>query len=87
MMPQRSRWRDARDRHRQMQERSMKEEKTKAAVKRRDFLKQAGLVVGTAGAAAAVTRPTEALASEAETKTGGYRETEHIKTYYELARF
>jgi hypothetical protein len=65
----------------------MKEEKAKAAVKRRDFLKQAGLVVGTIGAAAAVTKPQAALAAKAEAKAGGYQETEHVLTYYELARF
>ncbi len=63
-------------------------DKTQAkAAGRRDFLKLAGL--GTlAGAAVAVTAPAEqAEAAEAERAGGGYRETEHVKKAYELARF
>jgi len=54
---------------------------------RRGFLKLAGLgtVAGTAAIAASVTSGTakEAIAE----KTSGYRETEHIRTYYDSARF
>ena len=64
----------------------MTEEKAQKTVKRRDFLKQAGMVAGTAGAAAVVAKPKDVLAAEAETKTGGYRETEHVRRYYELAK-
>ena len=56
-------------------------------VKRRDFLKQAGLVFGTAGAAAVMAKTTEAEAADVKTAGGGYQETEHVRTYYELAKF
>ncbi len=59
----------------------------RSEVKRRDFLKQAGLVAGTAGVAAVVGTPGEAEATEAEATGRGYRETEHVRTYYELAKF
>ena len=52
---------------------------------RRDFLKLSAL-----GAAAAGTVITagSATADEAKTVSGsGYRETEHVKTFYETARF
>ena len=56
---------------------------------RRDFLKKAGLGAGAAGVAAAALTSTEA--AEAAVKKGsrsaGYRETDHVKKYYELARF
>ena len=59
----------------------------KARVKRRDFLKQAGLIAGTAGVAAVVGKPKAAAAADADAKGLGYRETEHVRTYYELAKF
>ncbi len=54
---------------------------------RRDFLKFAGL--GTiAGGAALVTGQDVAEASESLSDSdGGYRETDHVKKAYELARF
>ena len=52
---------------------------------RRDLLKLAGLAVGVAGAAAA-TSPAKAAAPVARPKDGGYRETDHVRKYYELAR-
>ncbi len=54
---------------------------------RRDFLKLAGL--GTvAGGAALVSgvKPAKADGLRAD-GSQGYRETEHVKTYYKLARF
>jgi hypothetical protein len=62
--------------------------KTKKALPRRDFLKAAGITGATAGVAAMAfkTKPAKAVISNVETKTG-YQETEHVKTYYELARF
>ncbi len=65
----------------------MKEGKGQGAVKRRDFLKQAGLVAGTAGAAAVMAGSKKAEAAEADQAKSGYRETDHIRTYYELAKF
>ncbi len=55
-------------------------------VGRRSFLKLAGISAATGGAALAMGR-TEAEASEAGDGSQGYRETDHVKTYYKLARF
>ncbi|RDD62876.1 ubiquinol-cytochrome c reductase iron-sulfur subunit N-terminal domain-containing protein [Ferruginivarius sediminum] len=64
-----------------------KEAKSKA---RRDFFRKAGLGAGALGAAAAGLggRSAEAaIDGSAGKKTKGYRETAHVKKYYELARF
>ncbi len=63
-------------------------EKTKdTAVGRRDFLKLSGVAAATGGAALAA-QGTQAEASETlEATSSGYRETEHVKMYYKLARF
>jgi hypothetical protein len=66
----------------------MRKDKSDAAkVDRRSFLKQAGVVIGTAGTAAAA-GSTEVLAKtdEPQGQAAGYRETEHVRTYYKLAR-
>tara|TARA_B100001013_G_C24492536_1_gene395827 strand:- start:157 stop:357 length:201 start_codon:yes stop_codon:yes gene_type:complete len=60
----------------------------KASASRRDFLKTASLGVGVAALAGTALKNGKA---EASTKSkglegAGYRETEHIKKYYELAR-
>lgn len=53
---------------------------------RRDFLKLAGL--GTvAGSAAVVTGGKVEAAEAVETKSSGYRLTDHVKRVYETARF
>ncbi len=57
---------------------------------RRDFFKKAGAGVGAVGAAAVVLQAgsAEAGAPVVDGRGGeGYHETEHVKTYYELARF
>lgn len=53
---------------------------------RRDFFKKAGLG---ASAAAATMTAAKAGAFEASqpAKNGGYRETDHVRKFYELARF
>ena len=57
-------------------------------LKRRDFLKAAGLAGGTAGVALALTgKPALAAGDGADRRSGGYRKTEHVSTYYKLARF
>jgi len=63
------------------------EQRKKSKAKRRDFLKLLG-VGSIAGAAAAVTGGS-APAGEPEAKPegAGYRETPHVKKYYETARF
>jgi chaperone required for assembly of F1-ATPase len=62
--------------------------KVKKTLPRRDFLKVAGLTGATAGAAAIALKGKSAKAAITEDKAKtGYQETEHVKTYYELARF
>lgn len=55
---------------------------------RREFLKGAALSAGTAAVAAVSAIPAPAEAKEDKASSdGGYQETEHVRTYYELARF
>jgi DMSO/TMAO reductase YedYZ molybdopterin-dependent catalytic subunit len=65
----------------------MAEKKSGIRSDRRDFLRLAGLGA-TAGAVAAATGAGSETAEAAEAKTGaGYRETAHVKQYYNLASF
>jgi hypothetical protein len=66
----------------------MTDERKAADVDRRGFLKRAGAVAGVVGAAA-IAGGHEAVAATADPQTSkaGYRETEHVRTYYELAKF
>ena len=64
--------------------------KETVAVNRRDFFRKASLGVGAAGAAVAglSTSKTKAADPAKGASAGaGYRETAHVKKYYELARF
>ncbi len=62
--------------------------KTKNPLPRRDFLKAAGITGGAAGVAAMALTSKSAKAAVPETGSkSGYQETEHVKKYYELARF
>ena len=62
--------------------------KSKKSLPRRDFLKAAGLTGGAAGVAAVALTSKSAKAAVSETgESSGYQETEHVKKYYELARF
>jgi hypothetical protein len=63
----------------------MKQGKKEAVADRRSFLKLAGAGAA-AGGAALTTGGPKAQASEVKPKTSLYRETEHIRRYYELAR-
>ena len=55
---------------------------------RREFLKGAGVASVAGGAAVAATATDSAKAKSTEKSNSvGYRETEHVKTYYELTRF
>lgn len=71
----------------------MQEKSTKTAPKkadRRQFLTMAGLGVAATGAAAALAgkeAKADAARGEQGRKGAGYQETEHVKRYYELARF
>jgi len=57
-------------------------------IDRRRLLTGASLAIGAAGAAAATGSNPAVAASEPKTpQSGGYRETEAVKTYYRLARF
>lgn len=62
----------------------MKRQDEKAVTDRRSFLKLAGAGVAASGAAVAAGSP---AAAESKPREGLYRETDHVKRYYELARF
>ncbi|MBT7488245.1 MAG: twin-arginine translocation signal domain-containing protein [Rhodospirillales bacterium] len=59
----------------------------KQTLRRRDFLKAAGVTGAAAGAAVALSGTRSEAAVTDDGKKAGYQETEHVKTYYELARF
>lgn len=61
--------------------------KAKKSLPRRDFLKAAGIAGGAAGLAAATLSTKSQAAVPASRKSGSYRETEHIRKYYESARY
>ena len=63
----------------------MKRHDERAVTDRRSFIKLAGAVTAASGAAVAAGAP--AAASESKAREGLYRETEHVKRYYELAKF
>jgi anaerobic selenocysteine-containing dehydrogenase len=66
----------------------MEKQKEAKRAKRREFLKLAGLGTLASAAAAGASAPREADAATPETATGsGYRETEHVRKAYALARF
>jgi hypothetical protein len=65
---------------------SKKKEKG-AETSRRDFLRIAGIGTVTGGAALAVGGKSAEAAEARADGSLGYRETEHVKTYYKLARF
>ncbi len=62
----------------------------KSELGRRDFLKKATLAGGAAAGVAAVAlsngKSAEAAVQSGSGNAAGYRETEHVSTYYELAR-
>jgi|TARA_B100001971_G_scaffold145994_1_gene135044 hypothetical protein len=63
------------------------DKKKSATPSRREFLKTAGLGVGVAAVAGGIVSADDAEAAtlQDEKKTG-YRETEHVKKYYDSAR-
>ncbi|HMB47917.1 MAG TPA: twin-arginine translocation signal domain-containing protein [Afifellaceae bacterium] len=63
-----------------------KKTRTESGSGRRDFLKLAGLTT-LAGGAAIVTAKGEAEAAGSGPSGAGYQETDHVRTYYKLARF
>jgi hypothetical protein len=67
----------------------MKDKEAKSNA-RRDFFRKAGLGAGALGAAAVGLGSGKADAAaegSADNRRKGYRETAHVKKYYELARF
>ncbi len=67
----------------------MSKSKQPKSLLRREFLKKAGLATGAAGAAAVVlSGPAKAaMPTDSDGKSDGYRETDHVRKYYELSRF
>ncbi len=65
----------------------MKQKQQASKVARRDLLKLAGLGGVAAGAAAVAASPETRAATEPSKVKSGYRETAHIRKYYELAKF
>ncbi len=68
----------------------MSEKKKAETMGRRDFFRKAGLGAGAAGAVAVTLSRTPAKAATGGGKAPdgkGYQETDHVKKYYELARF
>ena len=63
----------------------MSKSKKDAVADRRNFIKLAGATAAGAGATVATAGHAQASAKAAEVE-GGYRETEHVKRYYDLAR-
>ncbi len=64
--------------------------KETVAIDRRDFFRKASLGVGVAGATVAGLSASKAKAVEPgadASKGAGYRETAHVKKFYELSRF
>lgn len=57
------------------------------AADRRSVLKFLGLGAATGGVALAAAEPAAAAEKPADDTGSHYRETEHVKTYYELAKF
>ncbi len=66
----------------------MRQEKDIKSPERRSFFKKAGLSAGAVGVAAMGLPETASAAELGSGKTGGsgYRETDHVKRYYEIAR-
>jgi nitrous oxide reductase len=65
-----------------------KTEIKKERLPRREFLKGAALSAGAAAVAAVGTAPKTSEAADAKpASAGGYQETDHVRTYYSLARF
>ena len=63
--------------------------KKSANLDRRDFFRKASLGAGALGVAAAGFSANSTAAEPAKTsaKGAGYQETDHVKKFYELARF
>ena len=66
----------------------MKKEADKEVANRREFLKRTGIAAGTVAVGATQAAQASTLVEQpAEVSQSGYQESEHVKTYYDLARF
>jgi hypothetical protein len=65
----------------------MASQKDRTETDRRGFLKLAGLGTVAGGVALVAGEGTAKAATAKSSKGLGYRETEHVKTFYETARF
>jgi len=65
----------------------MTDNKTPKSPTRREFFKTAGLGAAAGVAAGLVSEPAPAQADDAAPQSQGYRETDHVKRYYELSKF
>lgn len=65
----------------------MQEKRDSAVTDRRSFLRLAGLGTVAGGVALVAGKDAVKADTAATTKKGLYAESDHIKTYYELARF
>jgi len=54
---------------------------------RRDFFKKAGLGAGAAAVAVAASKAGAVEVASSPPKGSGYTETDHVRKFYELARF
>lgn len=63
------------------------QKKTATSPTRREFFKTAGLGAAAGVAAGFVSEPAPAQAADTGAQGQGYRETEHVKRYYDLAKF
>lgn len=61
--------------------------KQDTSVGRRDFLRGVAVGAGAAGLAAAGTLESAPAGAKEQPAAPGYRETEHVRLYYKLARF
>ncbi|MGB0683671.1 MAG: ubiquinol-cytochrome c reductase iron-sulfur subunit N-terminal domain-containing protein [Magnetovibrionaceae bacterium] len=67
----------------------MPDKQDSRSLSRRDFLKNTTIGASAAGAAVALTATSAQAATPAagSADAAGYSETEHVRTYYDLARF
>jgi len=61
--------------------------KETGSLDRRDFFRKVGLGAGAAATAGLTATAAQAAVPAKPAKGSGYQETEHVKTYYKLARF
>lgn len=63
------------------------DKKEETSIGRRDFFKKAGIGAGATAIAATASQAGAVEAGTPQKKSAGYTETEHVRKFYELARF